>query len=269
MEINAHNKKTARLLKNHARIRALPKRVSYKNGIIIFDCIDDGGQPIELRANSERPVVYLHEYKIGLSKGWIDEVKRIGSLDMVSNRKKDDPINWIVCDGFIACFVTDDFDFIEIGKIQSLLKIPPIWNLKIIEDEKGLFGGQFELTANEKRIDVNCGVNNGNDSAKIEMNGNPIQFDHDNNGNQKIADYLNQLMNETPINQTIPPSEERLFVYFKQARIELGLNVPLIIDDVLLKMSQIANAKRERLVDSWEKIAREKIKNEWATKMKV
>jgi hypothetical protein len=52
---------------------------------------------------------------------------------------------------------------------------------------------------------------------------------------------------------------------FNQARIELGSNKILNIDDVLSKMKQIAEAKGLHLSNNWDDVAREKIKNEWAT----
>ncbi|VVB89658.1 Uncharacterised protein [uncultured archaeon] len=268
MEINAHSKRNARSLLNPTRIRAVPKRVTYENGIIIFDCIDDKGQSIKLKANSERAVVNLYTYQVGLSQGWVDKLKGNGSLDMVSSRKTNDPINWIICDGFIACFITDKFDFIEISKIKPLLKIPPTnWNFKIIEDEKGLFGGQFELSAEGIIIDVDCGINNGNDSPKIKINGISADFKsyHTKDSAQRIANYLNQRMNETPRKQALSSEDDKHLMIFNQARIELGSNEVHTIDDIILKMEQIAEAKSIKLSADWKTVVREKIKNEWAT----
>lgn len=59
-------------------------------------------------------------------------------------------------------------------------------------------------------------------------------------------------------------SDEILKNLFNQARIELGSNKKLILDDVLSKMKQIAEAKGQYLSSNWENVANEKIKNEWA-----
>ncbi|WAM22573.1 MAG: hypothetical protein OI715_00335 (plasmid) [Candidatus Methanoperedens sp.] len=61
------------------------------------------------------------------------------------------------------------------------------------------------------------------------------------------------------------PPEDRLTVIFKQAIEELGLKEGRYIDDVILKMKQIADNKREQLSEGWEETVREKIENEWAS----
>ena len=269
-EINAHDKdkENVKLLGEPIRIRAVPKKVSYKNGIIIFDCIDDNGQTIELKANSKPSVIYLHEKNFGLSKEWIEDLKKTDTIYMVSTGKTSNLINWIICKDFIACFVSDNFKFFEISEIINLLKIPSNWNYNIIENKKSLFGGRFELSTEGKRIYVDCGINNGSkNTLKIEIDGKPTDFKptHVKNGIQKIVEYLNRVMNEVPKMQTIPLSENKLYIYFKQARIELGSNKELFVDDIISKISQIASAKMEQLGDGWEGIIRDKIKNEWAT----
>ncbi|CAG0971165.1 MAG: hypothetical protein OIN86_10270 [Candidatus Methanoperedens sp.] len=59
-------------------------------------------------------------------------------------------------------------------------------------------------------------------------------------------------------------SDEILRNLFNQARIELGSNKILDLDDVVSKMKQIAEAKGQHLSNNWENLAKEKIKNEWA-----
>jgi hypothetical protein len=58
--------------------------------------------------------------------------------------------------------------------------------------------------------------------------------------------------------------EDIIGALFSQARIELGSNKNLILDDVISKMQKIAEAKGLHLSNNWKNVAREKIKNEWA-----
>lgn len=52
---------------------------------------------------------------------------------------------------------------------------------------------------------------------------------------------------------------------FTQAIKELGLKEGRYIDDVILKMKQIAYDKREQLPEDWEETVREKIENDWTS----
>jgi hypothetical protein len=65
--------------------------------------------------------------------------------------------------------------------------------------------------------------------------------------------------------EAFPAKELVLEAIFKQAIKELGLKEGRYIDDVILKMKQIANDKREQLPEDWEETVREKIENEWAS----
>jgi len=70
---------------------------------------------------------------------------------------------------------------------------------------------------------------------------------------------------EGEVVEAIPNKELVMEAIFKQAIKELGLKEGRYIDDVILKMKQIANDKGEQLQEDWEEKAREKIKNEWAS----
>lgn len=85
-------------------------------------------------------------------------------------------------------------------------------------------------------------------------------------------DCPDALMNKEPlppiqddILKNLPAKELVLEAIFKQAIKELGLKEGRYIDDVILKMKQIANDKREQLPEDWEETVREKIENEWAS----
>ena len=270
MEINVHDDDDiAKLIENPDRIRAEIREISYKNGIYILSCIDDKGKAIELKANSKRAIKALSEgYEKNLPKNWISNIIN-QPIKITSSRAKDNPLNWFIFNGFIAFFTTDNFEFVEIDKIKSMLQIPSNWILNTIEEKKGLFGGKFELISNDKSINVDTGINHGNSSISVTINGTPVKdkLSHKLGGNQNVAKYLNQLMYEV----TIRSSEEKTTSYeilknlFNQARIEFGLNEILNLDDVLSKMKQIAENRGQHLSNDWEKVAKDKIKNEWAT----
>lgn len=77
---------------------------------------------------------------------------------------------------------------------------------------------------------------------------------------------VNLVIESKTFNETSTAAEDdKIVALFKQATIELGLNKNLYVDDVLLKMKQIADDKDKSLPMGWERLAREKIKNEWAT----
>ena len=59
-------------------------------------------------------------------------------------------------------------------------------------------------------------------------------------------------------------SDEILKELFIQAFDELDLKYKYI-DEAITKMKQIANDRNDQLPEDWEKVAREKIKNEWVT----
>lgn len=64
---------------------------------------------------------------------------------------------------------------------------------------------------------------------------------------------------------SLPIQDDIFKDIFKQAIKELGIKEGRYIDDVILKMKQIANDKREQLPEDWEETVLEKIENEWAS----
>ena len=77
---------------------------------------------------------------------------------------------------------------------------------------------------------------------------------------------VNLVIESKTFNETSTATEEdKIGALFKQATIELGLNKNLYVDDVLLKMKQIAEVKGQHLSNDWTNLARDKIINKWAT----
>ena len=134
--------------------------------------------------------------------------------------------------------------------------------------------GSARLEKGTEKIHIICpdltdGMNN---AVKIIYNNNTKTFRNQESSFNQIREYLKDLINNInkKTSTTISSSslDSILKALFKQATIELGLNKNLYVDDVLLKMKQIAEVKGEQLQNNWENVAREKIRNEWATEMK-
>lgn len=131
--------------------------------------------------------------------------------------------------------------------------------------------GWAKLTNGTDTIEIICcDLTDGNHGIQIKYN-NVLKKPNTYNNKyalDKVSDRFRELLANTKISEEKTNSVEILNILFNQATIELGLNKNLYVDDVLLKMKQIAEVKGEQLQNNWENVAREKIRNEWATEMK-
>jgi hypothetical protein len=137
-----------------------------------------------------------------LPKNWISLIKEKGFIPITTTRdSKRGPINWYICDGYVAFFTTDGYDLIGIKDVLPFLKLPVSWKLKIVSEESGLFGGIVELCGDINAIIVDFGYNNGNSSIKVELNDKLVDFkpSHSINQKEKIGDYLNNIMNQLSV----------------------------------------------------------------------
>ncbi len=128
-----------------------------------------------------------------------------------------------------------------------------------------IFGPQFDDHGNVLNEDaVPLDIRPILDTLKINIGGKKTVIEMNKKDWDTIFNYAKQVGGKIEKSEEKTTSDEILKNLFNQARLELGSNKILNLDDVLSRMKQIAEAKGQQLSNNWENVAIEQIRNEWA-----